>query len=275
MKQKKENKDVLIAILNNKSDYYIASTEHWYRIPLGKKTTPLNVKDGSVKLIALYQTKIFNEEAFMLKWFGEVKRITVAKRKELLPGDFDKTKSEREYYKIEFDKLQEIPQPIESKRHRRILFICTTYDKLKYAKEINDLFLESPLEEKMWKVLKSEKISAERQYDIRSKKNQTFILDFALFCKERNLGIECDGDTYHTEKEDVKKDKRRDNILGSIGWNIFHYTTDDIVNKMNFTMGQIKETVNKYGGLEDINNLSNYYYLTIQNEMQKRLFNNI
>ena len=63
----------------------------------------------------------------LLKLSG--KNISVVKRKVLSPNLMDDAKAENEYYKIEFNKLIKLPSPIISRRHRRVLFITTTFKR--------------------------------------------------------------------------------------------------------------------------------------------------
>ena len=142
MKQK-EKKDVLIALINNKEDFKIAHGERWYRIPA--QSAPRIIRDKKLKYIAFYQTKIFGENAFKIEWYGKVKNISVVKRKVLFPNLVSDPKAEKEYHKIEFSKLRRLPQPIISRRHRRVLFITTTYKRFESAKELNDVFKESAI----------------------------------------------------------------------------------------------------------------------------------
>lgn len=254
MKQK-EKKDVLIALINNKEDFRIAHKERWYRIPV--ESAPRIVRDKKLKHIAFYQTKIFGENAFKIEWYGEVKNISVVKRKELFPNLGSDPKAEKEYYKIEFSKLRRLPQPIISRCHRRVLFIITTFKRFESAKELNDVFRENAIEEKLWEEMKSKGINAERQYMVVKDENM-FYLDFAIFTKKRNNNIECDSDKYHTKIEDVKRDKQRNNILESLGWAVLRYTEDDIENNLGKCILVVKETVNRYGGLQDPSDKSKY-----------------
>jgi hypothetical protein len=143
----KQKKDLLIALLNNKDDYRIAHQEQWYRIPV--EYAPLIVKEKNLHYIAFYQTRIFGYNAFKIQWYGEVKNISVVKRKKLFPGLESDPKAEKEYYKIEFGKLRKLPQPIFSPRHRRVLFITTTFNQLELAKELNDL-KKSLIKKDLW-----------------------------------------------------------------------------------------------------------------------------
>ena len=109
------------------------------------------------------------------------------------------------------------------------------------------MFHESPLEDKLWQEFKKQKIMAERQFYIGSYERNIF-LDFALFCRERNLNIECDGDSYHSNKAKAIKDNKRDNYLNKCGWNILRYSTSQLEN-ITTCIDEIKDTTNRYGGI--------------------------
>lgn len=270
-------KDVLIALLKDRDDLRIAMEENWYRIPVSTKRAPLSVKNDFLKYIAFYQPKtfedyVFADGGFIVSKYSKVTNISIAKRKELFPKEETNSKSSALYYKIEFENPNNIPQgKIVNKRRRRILFINSTYQKLINAKEINDLFYESPLEETVWYALKDSNINAERQYEEMAN-NKSFFLDFAIFCKDRKLALECDGDTYHTGKELVQNDKRRDNMLESKGWNILRYTSEDIMMNLDKSISQVRETINNYGGLQNPDAPANYSYVKDPNDKQINLF---
>ena len=70
-------------------------------------------------------------------------------RWELFPDEPEDSKSQRRYYKLELSPLSRLEQPILSRRLRRITFIPTTWEKFTSASEINDLWDESPLEDRL------------------------------------------------------------------------------------------------------------------------------
>jgi very-short-patch-repair endonuclease len=261
--------DVLVAIMNSKSDFIIAQNYNWYRIPV--KSAPLIVKNREIRFIAFYHTSKFEEEKFTIKWFAKVKQIIVVKRKELLPDIKYDLKAENEYYKIEFEPLCELPKEIISTRHRRLLFISTTIEKLLSAREINYLFNDSPLEDIMWAKFVEKQITAERQFYL-PVNNMKYVLDFAIFCKSRNINVECDGDKFHTGKDNVQSDKDRSNILESAGWSILRFTTQKIIWNLNETLDLVNDTINNYGGIQDISDLENYKYILKDDEVQPLLF---
>ena len=239
-------KSVLVAILKEKRDLTFARERHWYRIPV--KSVPRNVRNLDVRQIAFYLPKAFEEQAYTIRVFTEVKGIRIVRRKDLIPEEILDPRSENNYFKIELGNLQPLPQPIPSKRQRRVVFIETTPSKLFCAKELNDLYHESPLEEELWTTFKAEQIDAERQFFIGAKGSR-YCLDFALFCVRRNIDVECDGDKFHLRPARVRRDNRRSNALESLGWSVLRYSSGDIFTRLPDTVTQVKETIDIAGGL--------------------------
>lgn len=259
MKEKEIFRNTLVALLNNRQDLSIALNKNWYRIPVKTRITPQTVRENKLTYIAFYQSSAFGKDAFKIKWLAKVKNISVLKRRELLPEEQINPKSENDYYKIEFDKCEQLEKPVISKSHRRMLFVNTTYQRLIQSAEFNDLFIESPIEEIFWDKLKKEKIEAERQFMLQTK-NKLYYLDFALFCKERNLDVECDGDKHHLSVDAVKYDKKRNNDLTKLGWIVLRYHTEQIKGNINNIIGEVKETINRYGGLHLTSEPNNFKY---------------
>ncbi|MBM3713375.1 MAG: hypothetical protein FJW56_08080 [Actinobacteria bacterium] len=106
MVKQNKKRDFLVALMNNKYDFQIAKEQNWYRIPCSTKMVPESVVNNTLKYIAFYHTKIFNEDAYCVRWYGEVKNISIAPRKVLLPEIQNDLKANDEYYKIEFDSIE-------------------------------------------------------------------------------------------------------------------------------------------------------------------------
>ncbi|MEO8147220.1 MAG: DUF559 domain-containing protein [Bacteroidia bacterium] len=254
--------------MNNHKDFAIARNELWYRIP--KDKAPPNIREHTAKLISFYHTKVFKNENSTIRWFGEIKSISIVKRKDLFPKEIENAKTENEYFKLEFYPLKELVIPIISLRPRWQLFIQTTEEKFFSAKEVNFLFSRSELEDKFWTSLLKLNIYAEREYFI-TVSNKNFFLDFALFCKNRNINIEVDGDQYHMDADAVRNDKNRNNLLESKGWSVLRFTNRDIDYNLNDSINIVRETVNKYGGIQDLQNPNQFSYLN-KNDGQTRMF---
>ena len=234
---------MLVALLKEKNDLEILLNHNWYRIPV--KSAPVDLY--KLKFLSFYQPSVFKSEKYKIRYYGMIKEIQVKKRKELFPDEVENPKSEFEYYKVIIDRINKLKEPIISIKGRRLIFIKTTLEKFINAREINDLFHESPLEDKLWQEFQTHEIAAERQFHIGSQHKHIF-LDFALFCRERNVDVECDGDLYHINKEKAIRDNERDNFLNKYGWNILRYSTtqlEDITSCIN----EITDTINTNGGL--------------------------
>ncbi|MBK8421785.1 DUF559 domain-containing protein [Candidatus Villigracilis saccharophilus] len=251
MPRKKENKELLVALLPKKSALDILRTEGWYHIPV--ESAP---KRWPPKALAFYQGKVFgDQEAYKIRHFGEVQKIEIVPRKELFPGDEQNAaKAKKLYYRIQLEELQTRPAPIVSYRPRRLIFIPTTFEKFETASQINDLFDDSPLENRLWNALKYIGILAERQWKVVIQEKKYF-LDFAIFCNNGKLAIETDGYTYHHDsKAKIDYDTWRRNDMELDDWRALHYTTKQVKDNWTPYLSQIEQKIAQLGGLENPEN---------------------
>jgi very-short-patch-repair endonuclease len=235
--------DTIVCWLKSKSDLSILLTKGWYRIPISTKLDNLL----KVKYLAFYQSHNFGKESLIIKHYGTIKDITTKKREELFPDEPKNARTGKRYYKIRMKDMNILDSPVYSRRARRVIFLNTTLNKLQNAKELNDLFHCSPLEDILWNEFKIHDINAERQYYFGTPKNY-YCLDFAAFCKKGNLDIECDGEKYHSRFDKVVKDYKRDNFLTKKGWSILRYSTNQIIAETSYCIEEIKETILSKGG---------------------------
>lgn len=233
----------LVAVMNNGRDMIIAQNQGWYRIPV--HSAPNQMDFG---WLAFYQTKVFKDEGSSVNYFGRVTGRTIVKRWQLFPNEATHPRAEEDYYKITFSKLERLPRPIKSRRNRPLVFISTTLQKLQRATEINDLFHESPLEDDLWEVFKQKNIEAERQWYLKMAR-QCYCLDFAIFCRNRSLDVECDGDTWHSQPDRIAQDNERDSTLTSRGWAVLRFNSRQVWREMNHCLDRVCETINHYGGV--------------------------
>lgn len=258
MKTDKDNNLALVAIVPRKKDWNIIKSEHWYRIPVNKAPTTGKARKIQLvpylKYIAFYQPKIFGEEKWTINYYAKVISVDIVKRIDLLPDEPNHLNCNEDYYKITISALKRLRNPIPCNRWRRIVFIPTTLHHLFQAKEINDLYYTSPIEEKLYTTLKKENIAPERQVCI-YETERPYCLDFALFCRDGNLNIECDGDQYHYNKETHIKDQTRDNELTSLGWSILRFPGKKIIKVPKDCLQQIKRTIRALGGVDETKRL--------------------
>jgi very-short-patch-repair endonuclease len=240
--------ELLVAILNNKADFDLLCRESWYRIPVSSARKWLHHR-WPPKWVAFYQTKVFRDEAYSIRYYSEVIDIRIANRRSLFPGEPPSPKQNKVYYQLILAPLRELAMPIYSRRWRRITFITTTWEKFFSASEINDLYDDSPLEDRLWAELKRLGIDAERQ-ELVKVKAQNYFLDFAVYCKQGKLDLETDGDTWHACKERAEQDNFRDNYLRTEGWGVLRFNTHQVKEKMgDYCVPLIVENINRLGGL--------------------------
>jgi very-short-patch-repair endonuclease len=238
--------EVLVALVNSTTDWQIIVKERWYRIPV--ESIP---KRFPPEVIAFYQTKVFREQAFAVRYFAEVERVDEVGRSDLFPLEIEGPKASRRYFKLSLGEVKELPEPIPSLRLRRIVFIPTTRTKLEIAEEINDLFDESPLEDSIWKELKHLSLPAERQFQL-TYGDRYFMLDFAVFCRQGSIDIEADGDTWHSDKDRISNDNARNNALAAMGWKVLRFNGYQIREQMaDYCIPEIVKTVNRLGGIDE------------------------
>ena len=147
--------------------------------------------------------------------------------------------------------LRQLPQPIFSRRFRRIVFIPTTAERFFNAVEINDLYDQSPLEDKLWKEFKRLQIQAERQ-ELVKVNHHNYMLDFNIYCAKGKVDVETDGDSYHANPEKALNDNLRNNDLEAAGWKVLRFTTVQIREQMaEYCVPNIVDTINYLGGLDE------------------------
>lgn len=258
------NKDGLIAILKEKSDLAILQNQGWYRIPV--ESAP---KRWPPKWIGFYQPKNFGEDAYRIRYFGQINNIHIAKRYEIFPNEIPSIRSEREYFILTIKNLEELYTPIPSYRPRRLAFIPTNWKKFKKAEQINDLFDDSPLEDKMWSEMKRLSLEAERQWGV-SLGHTAYFLDFAIFCNKGKINVETDGDTWHINREKAPLDNARDNALQIHGWTVLRFNTQQIrENFQSECLRGIETSINKLGGLSSDGAIPRIFYTKGSSSIQQ------
>ncbi len=242
--------EVLVAIMNNPRDFAAARDEHWYRIPISSARKWLR-DCWPPKWLALYQTKVFAHEAHAVTYYARVHAIREVARWQLFPDQPRDAKSLHRYHQLVLAPLQRLPAPIFSRRLRRIVFIPTTWQKFTSAIEINDLFDESPLEDRLWALFKQWRILAERQEFVVIA-SQYYALDFAIYCASGKVDVETDGDTWHANPEKAVQDNRRDNALKMLGWLVLRFTTRQVMEELTeYCLPTVVTTINTLGGVDE------------------------
>jgi very-short-patch-repair endonuclease len=264
--------EITVAIINNHLDFNILTDHLWYRIPVSSAEKWLKNR-WPPQWLAFYQTKLFGAEQHAVNYYGQVVDIQRKYRWELFPNQPNDERSRKQYYQIFLKSLERLPRPIISQRRRRLVFIPTTWQKFMQAKEINDLYDDSPLEDMLWEAFKKHDIPAERQ-ELVTVKGQNFMLDFAIYCANGKINVEANGDKYHLDKEHVYRDKQRSNALTSAGWEVLRFTTPKIRKELNsYCLPTLTKTVNRLNGIDDGGLIPRKINLDLSAPRQLGLFN--
>jgi very-short-patch-repair endonuclease len=175
---------VLVVVLNDPADLARARNPGWYRIPLAH--APRRI---AADYLAFYQTGAFPPvERWAVRWLAPVRGYSTAMRRELIPAEPDHPRANERYHRIDLGGLEPLPRPIPSRRLRRITFIPTTLTRLRAAEDINDLWVKSNAQERLWAALRQADIEAERQYPLREDLPQ-YVADFALLCAAGQVAV--------------------------------------------------------------------------------------
>jgi len=235
----------LVGIVPRKNLWPIIQKEKWYHIPV--ESAPKNAL--TVKYLAFYFPEVFGKRLqYKVNYYAEVQKVSIAKRIQLFPEESEHERAHKDYFQFHLKQIKELPNPIPSKRWRRIVHIPTNLEKLLSAKEINDLYDTSPLEEKMYLEMKKRKIEGERQFYIKVG-DQIYFLDFGVFCRKGNIDIECDGERYHILPDALTRDRKRNNQLTSCGWQVLRFFGREINHNLQGCFKIIERTVGNLDGL--------------------------
>ena len=241
-----EEPRVLVAVMNDPRALEIARTKGWYRIPV--RRAPPRV---GADYLAFYQTAAFGpEEKWAVNYYAPIRRYRIARRRELLPKEPDHPRADDEYYKIEIGPLEPLPHRIPSRRLRRITFIPTTLQRLLKAEEINDLWMGSRAQEHLWEILKAEGIPAERQVSVREQ-DETYLVDFALYCENGKLAIFCEGDDYRDLPLAKETSAITDYELAAAAWTTLRLESEQWPSWLRKALTDIYQAIEQLGGLAD------------------------
>ncbi len=73
-------------------------------------------------------------------------------------------------------------------------------------------------------------------------RGKRFRIDFAIFCAQGKIAIECDNAKAHANKVQKAKDKVKDFYLRRDGWRVIRLKERDIVERLDWCMDRIHKT---------------------------------
>ena len=253
----KIDKIVLVGVLRNKRDLNILLTENWYRIPVAH--APIR----QFNYLAFYQPALFGRQGKRIQYYARVLNYQTIRRSDLLPNESSHPRTHDYYLRIRVGKIKKLPRSIRNIIPRRVSFSFTTLNHLLKSKNILQLYNIVPTEQIVKDSLSRAGIKAVSQYYVSSDKKprtrfrqaqsvrgRRYCLDFAVFCKQGSIAIECDNKKAHSSLRQRKKDKIKNTFLRRHGWTVIRLPEHDIVSNLRGCIVRVKKAVRKLGGLK-------------------------
>lgn len=90
------------------------------------------------------------------------------------------------------------------------------------------------------------KVRSKQFYSLKFRRQHgigSFIVD--IYCPERKLVIEIDGDT-HAEDSAILRDKQRTEYIEALGYTVIRYTNDDVLNNIDGVFEDLGKRLNLF-----------------------------
>ena len=238
-----EDGPALVVVVNSRDDLDRARNEGWYRIPLARAP-----KRVAAEHLAFYLTGAFPPaERWTVRWFGAVRGYHIVARRDLIPEEPTHPRADDRYYKVTLGPLTALPRPIPSRRLRRITFIPTTLARLQQAEEINDLWIKSSAQERLWAALKAADLDAERQYPLREDLPQ-YVADFAIFCRAGRVALIIDDEP--GSDSEFRESPSPEYLLAAGDWTALRATRAALLTDLAGWIHRLAGLADQLGGLK-------------------------
>ncbi len=237
----KIDKIVLVGVLKNKRDLGILLTKKWYRIPLA------HAPARPFHYLAFYQPARFGRRGRRILYYARVLNQQTIKRSELLPDELNHPRARDYYFRLRVGRVKKLPRPVRNIIPRRISFGFTTLNRLLKSRNILQLYNVVPTEQMIEDGLKLTGIGVRAQYHVACGQKR-YCIDFAVFCRQGLIAIECDNKKAHSGLRKRQKDKIKNAVLRRCGWRVIRLSEKDIVSDLEGCMIRVKKAVRKLGG---------------------------
>jgi len=240
---------VLVVVVNQPADLHRAIQDGWYRIPVIR--APVRT---AAEFLAFYQTGAFPlGDRHLIRWMAPVRGYFLASRRQLIPEEPDHPRADEQYYRVSLGEPVPLPRPIPSRRLRRITFIPSTLSRLNQAEEINDLWIRSTAQQRLWEALKQCGLDGECQFPLQDDL-PSHVADFALFCRAGGIAVTI-SESRREAGQVGEGDKVVTDYLAQLGkWRLFRTSTSEIEQDLAGCAGRLAVLVADMGGLEGLQN---------------------
>lgn len=134
----------LVCVVTRTLDFEHIRGAGWYRLPLAHAPPALGAE-----YLAFYQTAAFSEARWSVRYLAQVRAVSIALRRELIPNEPNHPRAGERYFRFALGPLLQLPLAIPSRRLRRITFIPTTIGQLLQARDVVELW-QSPAGASAW-----------------------------------------------------------------------------------------------------------------------------
>ncbi|MGE3062058.1 MAG: endonuclease domain-containing protein [bacterium] len=241
-RESQHKRELLVGVIRRKSDYKLLFERKSYRIPL-RRLNPIGVK-----YVAFYLPSRIFSNGGRIEMYGVVDKHRIFKRKYLPNFSVTDSDSEELYINFYFKKLVFLKNPLLNKSSMRVSLKRTDFRLLRKKKTIAELYDIKPLEEIMGETLLKWGKLFRREYTIKTKAKR-YRLDFAFFCRDGILGLECDSDRWHSSKNQMIKDRERDILLEKAGVRVIHFDENQSLMELDRVTEILEKEIEKLGGL--------------------------
>jgi hypothetical protein len=126
---------VLIAVMNNRTDWDIVQSQHWYRIP----TRHAPPGTPHFDWLAFYFTRGFDDDRWAVHYYAAVEGHELVTRQDLFPHQPRHPRADEWYYRFQLGPLHHRLPPLTSQRWRRVTFITTSGDRFSSVDTLEQL----------------------------------------------------------------------------------------------------------------------------------------
>ena len=234
----------LVVVVKDPADLARARDAGWYRIPQAHAP-----QRTAAEYLAFYQTAAFpQEERWQIRRIAAVRGYFLVTRRELIPDEPNHPRADDLYYKVTLGPLIALPFSIPSRRLRRITFIPTTVGRLCNAHEINELWIRSSTQERLWAALQQAELDPECQYPI-AEGAEEYRIDFALPCRNGGVAVMLDAAPDLTVRLGEPADEASAYLLAAHGWTTVRLSLAEVEQDVVAWAARLAELCTELGGL--------------------------
>jgi hypothetical protein len=220
--------------------------ERWYRIPMA------HMPSRRFKYLAFYQPATFGWGGKCIRYYARVRERDVKRRNILLPDEARHPRAHDDYARLRVGAVRELARPIRNILPRRVTFGFTTLRRLRTAKNVLQLYGVPETEEIVGNALRAAGIRAIPQRHVTGKdvegRKKRYRLDFAIFCVDGKIAIECDNRKAHAGARQRERDKVKDAFLRRHGWKVIRLAEKEIVANAGKCIAPIQRAIRGLGG---------------------------